>query len=230
MTDTFEMLCMSKDGEKGTYNLYESIANSKGFSEGSEIDIDSRCPHKPRVVNIVVCVDYSTEINLYKLGAEVKNCEYNPNTFSAATFRMAEPRCSALIFSNGKVNIVGCCDKKEAKIAVKKLARLFSQLGIEYSINNFRVVNVVATADLKFPIRLENIAEHKEHSRFIQYNPEIFSGLVYHLAKPKCTILLFVSGKLIITGAKSERQVVESLEFIYPILLSFRDKKPIPRE
>ncbi|KAK4850906.1 hypothetical protein QYF36_010893 [Acer negundo] len=35
-----------------------------------------------------------------------------------------------------------------------------------------------------------------------QYEPEIFPGLVYRMKQPKVALLIFVSGKVVITGAK----------------------------
>ncbi len=40
----------------------------------------------------------------------------------------------------------------------------------------------------------------------VEYRPEQFPGLVYRLKKPKTATLIFSSGKMVCTGAKSERQ------------------------
>jgi transcription initiation factor TFIID TATA-box-binding protein len=37
----------------------------------------------------------------------------------------------------------------------------------------------------------------------IEYEPEQFPGLVYRMKEPKVVILLFGSGKMVITGGKS---------------------------
>ena len=37
----------------------------------------------------------------------------------------------------------------------------------------------------------------------IEYEPEQFPGLVYRIKEPKSVVLLFGSGKMIITGCKS---------------------------
>lgn len=37
----------------------------------------------------------------------------------------------------------------------------------------------------------------------VQYEPEVFPGLVYRMKSPKVTFLIFVSGKIVVTGAKS---------------------------
>jgi transcription initiation factor TFIID TATA-box-binding protein len=40
--------------------------------------------------------------------------------------------------------------------------------------------------------------------------PELFPGLVYRLKDPKMAYLIFVSGKIVITGARSFKAILES--------------------
>jgi len=65
------------------------------------------------------------------------------------------------------------------------------------------IENVVATATLHQNIDLNSIVRIFPG---VEYRPEQFPGLVYHLRKPKATTLIFSSGKMVCTGAKSERQ------------------------
>ena len=65
------------------------------------------------------------------------------------------------------------------------------------------IENVVATATLHQNIDLNSIVRVFPG---VEYRPEQFPGLVYRLKKPKATTLIFSSGKMVCTGAKSERQ------------------------
>jgi len=65
------------------------------------------------------------------------------------------------------------------------------------------IENVVATATLKQKIDLNSIVRLFPG---VEYRPELFPGLVYRLKKPKTAALIFSSGKMVCTGAKSERQ------------------------
>lgn len=85
---------------------------------------------------------------------------------------------------------------------------------------DFKIQNLVATVDLRFPIRLENL--NQMHGQFSSYEPELFPGLIYRMVKPRVVLLIFVNGKIVFTGAKSNTEISESLENIYPILQSFR--------
>lgn len=85
---------------------------------------------------------------------------------------------------------------------------------------DFKVQNLVATVDLRFPIRLEKL--NQMHQQFSSYEPELFPGLIYRMVKPRVVLLIFVNGKIVFTGAKTRSDIHESLENIYPILQSFR--------
>lgn len=80
--------------------------------------------------------------------------------------------------------------------------------------------NIVATCDLRFPIRLENL--NQMHGQFSSYEPELFPGLIYRMVKPRLVMLIFVNGKIVFTGAKSRADLKEAFDNIYPILRSFR--------
>jgi transcription initiation factor TFIID TATA-box-binding protein len=38
-----------------------------------------------------------------------------------------------------------------------------------------------------------------------QYEPELFPGLIYRMRSPKIVLLIFVSGKVVLTGGKARR-------------------------
>lgn len=40
----------------------------------------------------------------------------------------------------------------------------------------------------------------------VQYEPELFPGLIYRMKQPKIVLLIFVSGKIVLTGAKVSSQ------------------------
>ncbi len=47
-----------------------------------------------------------------------------------------------------------------------------------------------------------------------EYEPEQFPGLIYRLKEPKTAILLFRSGKVVCTGAKSPEHVKTAIEMV----------------
>ena len=74
--------------------------------------------------------------------------------------------------------------------------------------------------DVKFPIRLEGLV--LTHGQFSSYEPELFPGLIYRMVKPRIVLLIFVSGKVVLTGAKVREEIYEAFDNIYPILKGFK--------
>src|SRR5689334_17456075 len=71
-----------------------------------------------------------------------------------------------------------------------------------------RIENVVASTSLGDELDLQSIALGLDGA---EYEPEQFPGLIYRLKEPKTAILLFRSGKVVCTGAKSMREVENSI-------------------
>jgi transcription initiation factor TFIID TATA-box-binding protein len=66
-----------------------------------------------------------------------------------------------------------------------------------------RIENVVATA--KFNHKIDLNAVVKVYPT-VEYRPKLFPGLVFRLIKPKTATLIFSTGKMVCTGAKSEKE------------------------
>jgi transcription initiation factor TFIID TATA-box-binding protein len=67
----------------------------------------------------------------------------------------------------------------------------------------------VASSSLDFKVNLDTLAIECFNT---EYEPEQFPGLVYRLEEPKTVMLIFRSGKIIITGAKSPADVNNAAE------------------
>ncbi|KAK1263761.1 hypothetical protein QJS04_geneDACA009560 [Acorus gramineus] len=90
----------------------------------------------------------------------------------------------------------------------------------EYNPKDFKIQNIVGSCDVKFPIRLEGLSY--SHGAFCSYEPELFPGLIYRMKQPKIVLLIFVSGKIVLTGAKVRDETYTAFENIYPVLTEFR--------
>ncbi|MFH1328494.1 MAG: TATA-box-binding protein [Candidatus Bathyarchaeota archaeon] len=71
------------------------------------------------------------------------------------------------------------------------------------------IENVVASASLEHTVDLDAITKAFPTA---EYRPEQFPGLVFRLKKPKTATLIFNSGKMVCTGAKSEMQAIKAVE------------------
>jgi transcription initiation factor TFIID TATA-box-binding protein len=75
--------------------------------------------------------------------------------------------------------------------------------------------NVVASASVDQKIDLIEITKKFPDT---EYNPEQFPGLVFRLTKPKTATLIFRTGKMVCTGAKSEEMAVKAVNTVVQML------------
>jgi len=73
---------------------------------------------------------------------------------------------------------------------------------------SIRIQNIVASAALNQRISLKTIVEKFPQA---EYSPKVFPGLVFRLKKPKTATLIFETGKMVCTGAKSEKEAVQAV-------------------
>jgi len=177
------------------------------------------------VVNVVASVSLDQKIDLLEILKVFRNVEYRPKQFPGLVFRLKRPKTATLIFTSGKMVCTGARSEKMARKAVNKVVRELNNNGIIIKGKPKIVIqNMVASANLHGAIDLETAADILEN---VMYEPEQFPGLIYRMAEPKTVLLLFASGKLVCTGAKSEEMVHESVIKIHGVLedydLLFKD-------
>ncbi|KHO46115.1 MAG: transcription initiation factor TFIID TATA-box-binding protein [archaeon GW2011_AR3] len=90
-----------------------------------------------------------------------------------------------------------------------------------------QVVNIVVSTSLKHDIPLEKMAATLSNT---EYNPEQFPGLVIRIKEPKTSALIFSSGKIVCTGARSMDKVEESIKKIIKSLEKINVKITIKPE
>ncbi|PSP57525.1 TATA-box-binding protein [Halobacteriales archaeon QH_7_66_36] len=74
------------------------------------------------------------------------------------------------------------------------------------------IENVVASTGIGQELDLQSVAMDLEGA---DYDPEQFPGLVYRTQEPKSAALIFRSGKIVCTGAKSTDDVHQSLRIVF---------------
>jgi len=179
----------------------------------------------PTLQNVVATCYLGRKLDLKHIAMHARNAEYNPKRFAAVIMRIREPKTTALVFSSGKMVCTGAKSEQDVRLASRKFARIIQKLGFEDAkFKDFKVQNIVGSCDAKFPIRLEGL--HFKHSLFSSYEPELFPGLIYRMKVPKVVLLIFVSGKVVLTGAKTREEIYQAFETIYPALVEFRKGDP----
>jgi len=171
------------------------------------------------IVNVVASASLDQKINLIDIMKAFRNVEYRPKQFPGLVFRLKRPKTATLIFGSGKMVCTGSKSEKQARSAVNKVVRELKNNGIVI-LGKPKIViqNMVASANLHGSIDLETAADILDN---VMYEPEQFPGLIYRMSDPKTVLLLFASGKLVCTGAKSEEMVYESVGKIYAVLKDY---------
>ena len=90
-----------------------------------------------------------------------------------------------------------------------------------------RIVNIVVSTSLKHDIPLEKMAATLPNT---EYNPEQFPGLVIRIKEPKTSALIFSSGNVVSTGARTLKDVDLSLKKIIKALAKINIKITIKPE
>jgi len=163
------------------------------------------------IENVVASSDIGQEIALDQLATDLPGAEYNPEDFPGVVYRLQEPKSATLIFRSGKVVCTGAQSVDDVHEALDIVFEDLRELGIDVASNpSVEVQNIVSSASLKQSLNLNAIAIGLGLEQ-IEYEPEQFPGLVYRLDDPDVVVLLFGSGKLVITGANESGDAQHAL-------------------
>lgn len=89
----------------------------------------------------------------------------------------------------------------------------------------YRIVNIVATANIGEPLNLEEIAGALDHLGYVIYDPRVFPGLILKTGNG-VGVLLFRTGIMVIAGAKNTRDVEKTVKRVVKALRSYLNNTP----
>ena len=168
------------------------------------------------IVNVVGNAKLNQRIDLNAVVKGNPGVEYRPKQFPGLVFRLKRPKTATLIFNSWKMVCTGAKSEKESKRAVMNVIKELKKSGIIIvGKPEFKIVNMVASASLGGLVDLEKCAITLTRT---MYEPEQFPGLIYRMDTPKVVILIFATGKLVITGAKTEQDVYEAYKKLHKTL------------
>ncbi|MDH5402044.1 MAG: TATA-box-binding protein [Candidatus Heimdallarchaeota archaeon] len=189
----------------------ESPAEAKNKQDGLDFKII--------IQNCVASVNLFTSINLVSIyqqliDDDVLTVSFNPEQFPGLILKTKDPKISSLVFSSGKLVITGAKSTEMVHTAVLAVIEILKESGTTIEEEPEIIVqNIVASGNFNNrTINLELASMWLEQS---MYEPEQFPGLIYRLSEPKTVLLLFQSGNLVCTGAKTEDQVHEAVRKTY---------------
>ncbi|HWQ67969.1 MAG TPA: TATA-box-binding protein [Methanospirillum sp.] len=167
-----------------------------------------------KIENIVASGSIADSIDLELISNKIENCELNKKRFPGAVFRIQNPKIAILIFSSGKVVLTGVRNNDALKEGLDHIIMKMKEVGITcFDQPRVAITNMVCSYDLGSRINLNKVVMTLSLEN-IEYEPEQFPGLVYRIADPKIVVLIFSSGKIILTGGKNMEDVVRGIEFL----------------
>ena len=168
------------------------------------------------IVNVVASATIDQELDLNDITKKFPDTEYHPEQFPGLVFRLKNPKTATLIFRTGKMVCTGSKSSDLAKHAVKIVVQKLRKGGIKIKKDAVVTVqNIVSSINLGGRIHLEKAARTLPRS---MYEPEQFPGVIHRMVDPKTVILIFASGKLVCTGAKTEKDVFRSVNNLHNML------------
>jgi len=173
-----------------------------------------------KIENVVASTSIGQEVNLNQATLALEGADYNPQRFPGLVYRTKDPKTAALIFRSGKIVCTGAKSIDDVYRGLENVFQSLRNIGIDVKgTPEIKVQNIVASADLHAALNLNAIAIGLGLEN-IEYEPEQFPGLVYRLSDPKVVVLLFGSGKMVITGGRKPEDAVKAVDQIVKQLKS----------
>tara|TARA_Y100000592_G_scaffold95775_1_gene162988 strand:+ start:451 stop:1125 length:675 start_codon:yes stop_codon:yes gene_type:complete len=169
-------------------------------------------PPQARIVNVVCTFSISERVDLRNLTSKLPWAEFNAKKFAAASIRLRSPRSTCLCFSSGNLVVTGTVSENDALLASRRYAAILRRyVNPRVRMQRFRIQNIVATCECNCCVDLQQV--HAHWQTHCSYEPEVFPGLIMRLEK--VVVLIFRSGKVVLTGAKERAHVREALKAVY---------------
>jgi transcription initiation factor TFIID TATA-box-binding protein len=168
------------------------------------------------IVNVVASASIKEQLDLNEIAKKFPDTEYHPEQFPGLVFRLKVPKTATLVFRTGKMVCTGSTSEELAVKAVNIVVGKLRKGGIKIKKDAvITVQNIVSSINLGGKISLEKAARTVPRS---MYEPEQFPGVIHRMIDPKTVILIFASGKLVCTGAKTEKDVYRSVHNLHSML------------
>lgn len=146
--------------------------------------------------------------------------EYEPEIFSGLIYRIKNPKVTLIMFSSGKITSVGSKSEYMAKKAIINTIKELDEMDLiigSKEMDEITIENVVGTGEFGFGIDLELVSYYLFDAI---YEPEQFPGIIYRPYE-SVVCLLFSSGKVVLVGGKSEKQVIKAFHDVEKLIHSY---------
>jgi transcription initiation factor TFIID TATA-box-binding protein len=181
-------------------------------------------PSELVTANIVASGELNLELDLTAVAEDfnqlewIEEAEHSRRSGNRLLVRFKNNDCLSIVSPSGVYIFTGADDMNKVEKAKDALFSALSHLSIiseDYFENggndiDLSVQNIVFVADLAREINLEEIAVLPGFEN-IEYEPEQFLGLVYMSKSNRAVLLVYSTGKVVITGVTSSSVAEQAL-------------------
>lgn len=174
------------------------------------------------IVNMVFSgsVPDNLELDLDFINEKLKDFDinYNPMKFPGLIIRFKEPKITISMFRSGKMVFTGLKNEEDVRIGISKLQDVAKENGLDmFGEISSELQNIVCTVDLGRELFLARLSVTLGFER-VEFEPEQFPGLILRYDDPHVVFLMFGSGKIVCTGAKSRSDAKRAIESLNNLL------------
>lgn len=156
-----------------------------------------------QIVNVIGSGSLDIEVDLVQLSKEIgqPQASYDPNKHPALYLRIDENQPLITVYRTGKFNITGASSSGEIYSAKERFLKFLKSIGVidDPNSSQFSINNYVCTGELGVDLNLNALTLELGLEQ-TEYEPEQFPGLVYRPEVTTAVLLLFASGRVVVTG------------------------------
>lgn len=155
------------------------------------------------IVNVVGSGSLDAEFDLERVAADLGSiAKYDPDKYQGMYLRLEKEAPLITVYRTGKYIVIGADSEDAAHMIRERFLDLLAEneMIAEPDDKWFQIQNLVCTAELGEPLNLNALAIGLSLES-TEYEPEQFPGLIYRPSKADPVVLLFASGRVVITGS-----------------------------
>lgn len=175
----------------------------------------------PIIHNVVATIQIKCKpIDILQLSKLLPYSTYDKSKFAAITIRLADPVCTCLLFTSGKLVVTGASSWDEGLLTAYCVRDILKKVYTHdtFQISSYDVQNIVAHVDIPLNQgqRLDLDKFYHENSKEITYQKNMFPGLIFRALDESVVLLCFNSGKVVVTGGKSTDNIYDGWKKLWP--------------
>ena len=166
----------------------------------------------------------SLPFDLQLIHSILPNSSFKKKKFAAITIRLFEPHCTVLLFASGKMVLTGCRDFLLCVLATHKVIALLrnSIPFVDFQCSSIQMQNIVGHVDMDLRSQNIDLARfYKQYNIECTFQRSMFPGLVYRAQNSAVVMLVFASGRVVITGGKCLRSINVAWDALKQKLMRF---------